>query len=133
MFSSHLVYAWASAPLVALSIFLLGANIRKWISRRLPPGPKGLPFVGSALQISTEYPQYAFEAWAKKYGTCIPPFSCNGLCLTDHIIVTGDLVYTEAFGNRTIIVSSHKIAKDLLEKRGAKYSSRPRLVMLTEL
>ena len=48
-------------------------------------------------------------------------------------IFAGDIVYTEAFGHRTIIVSSHKIAKELLEKRGSKYSGRPRFVMLTEL
>ncbi|EPT00023.1 hypothetical protein FOMPIDRAFT_11040, partial [Fomitopsis schrenkii] len=78
----------------------------------LPPGPKGLPFVGNALQIPSEHPQHVFHAWAKTYG---------------------DIVNTEAFGHRTIIVSSQKIAKDLLEKRGAKYSSRPRFVMLVEL
>ncbi|KAH9929334.1 cytochrome P450 [Fomitopsis serialis] len=44
----------------------------------------------------------------------------------------GDLIYVEFFASRTIINSS-KIARDLLDKRGAIYSSRPRLVTFVEL
>ncbi|EPT00020.1 hypothetical protein FOMPIDRAFT_91063 [Fomitopsis schrenkii] len=48
-------------------------------------------------------------------------------------LLTGDLIYTEVLGNRNIIINSHKVAKDLLEKRSGIYSSRPRFVRLVEL
>lgn len=41
---------------------------------------------------------------------------------------TGDLVYTKLLGKHIIIVSSEKIAKDLLEHRSRNYSDRPSLV-----
>ena len=47
--------------------------------------------------------------------------------------IEGDLMYLEIFGKRTLIVNSQKVARDLLEKRGAKYSSRPRMVTFVEL
>lgn len=46
---------------------------------------------------------------------------------------TGDLVYAEFFGHGTLIINSQHIARELLEKRGLKYSSRPRLTMLREV
>lgn len=45
----------------------------------------------------------------------------------------GSLIYAEFFGRRTLIINSVKIARDLLDKRGAMYSSRPRLLTLKEL
>ncbi|TFY68455.1 hypothetical protein EVJ58_g999 [Rhodofomes roseus] len=52
-----------------------------------------------------------------------------------HIVppAVGDLIYNEFFGHRTVIINSQKIAQELLEKRGAKYSSRPRMTMLAEM
>ena len=47
--------------------------------------------------------------------------------------IEGDLMYLEIFGKRTLIVNSQKVARDLLDKRGAKYSSRPRMVTFVEL
>ena len=42
-------------------------------------------------------------------------------------------MYYRAFGNSVVIVNSAKVADDLLEKRGAIYSSRPARTMLREL
>lgn len=47
--------------------------------------------------------------------------------------IPGDLVYVENFGQRAIFVNSYEIAVELLERRGSKYSTRPRLVMCNEL
>ena len=33
-----------------------------------PPGPRGLPILGNALQISNEYTWLTFTRWAKEYG-----------------------------------------------------------------
>ena len=35
----------------------------------LPPGPKGLPFLGSALEINKNEPWLTYVEWKKLYGT----------------------------------------------------------------
>ena len=47
--------------------------------------------------------------------------------------VIGDVNYLEVLGQPMVVLNSYAACKDLLEKRGAIYSSRPRLVLLTEL
>ena len=42
----------------------------------------------------------------------------------DHM-VAGDIVYSQLFGKDVIILSSEKVAKDLLENRSKNYSDRP--------
>jgi hypothetical protein len=46
------------------------------------------------------------------------------------IIIEGDIMHVDAFGQSFVIVSTLKIAEDLLEKRSLIYSDRPRLVRL---
>ena len=36
-------------------------------------------------------------------------------------------------GKRTVVISSQNVARDLLEKKGARYSSRPRMVTFVEM
>lgn len=45
----------------------------------------------------------------------------------------GDVNYVSVVGQPIIVLNSYQAARDLLEKRGGIYSSRPRMVMLTEL
>ncbi|KAF8838072.1 cytochrome P450 [Paxillus ammoniavirescens] len=45
----------------------------------------------------------------------------------------GDLASASLFGNHIIVIGSVKIAEDLLEKRSANYSDRPRSIMCGEL
>jgi hypothetical protein len=35
----------------------------------LPPGPKGLPLIGNALDMPKEQEWFTFTEWGKKYGT----------------------------------------------------------------
>ena len=51
----------------------------------------------------------------------------NGLTLI------GDVNYLEVLGQPLVILNSYTACKDLLEKKGGIYSSRPRLVLLSEL
>lgn len=45
--------------------------------------------------------------------------------LTTH---AGDLVHISAAGQDFLILNSHKVAADLLDRRAAIYSDRPRLI-----
>lgn len=71
-----------------------------------PPGPPTLPIIGNLHQMPRE-PQKSgphFEKWARQYG---PIFS----------LVLGTQVW--------IVLCRDWMVKDLLDKRGAIYSSRP--------
>ncbi|PFH46821.1 hypothetical protein AMATHDRAFT_153743 [Amanita thiersii Skay4041] len=98
--------------LIIVSFVLWGIDRRKRRSKLpLPPGPKGLPIVG-LWNMPRRKPWLVYEEWSKIYG---------------------DMMYFEAFGQSFLILSSMKRVKDLLEKRSANYSDRPRMVMVLEL
>jgi len=78
----------------------------------LPPGPRGLPVLGNALQIPKERPWLVYAEWAKTYG---------------------DLTHLDAFGQHLIIVNTRAAARELLEKRNASYSGRVHMTFAGEL
>lgn len=45
----------------------------------------------------------------------------------------GDVIYVHILGRPMVIVNSFNAAKELMDSRGANYSDRPRLVLLSEL
>ena len=45
----------------------------------------------------------------------------------------GDVVYTSLFGQPVVVLSSIDSTRDLLDKRGANYSSRPQSLLYEEL
>ncbi|KAL1938290.1 hypothetical protein VTO73DRAFT_11741 [Trametes versicolor] len=81
-------------------------------SRKLPPGPRGLPVLGNALQLPTTFAERALHEWGKTFG---------------------DVVYFKIFRTSAIVLNTFETARDLLDKRSAIYSDRPRLVLLMEL
>ncbi|KAK8196771.1 hypothetical protein M8818_006938 [Zalaria obscura] len=95
-------------PLLGLLSFYLWATPSTWKDSRrkhLPPGPRGLPFVGNFFDFSDDQlvPQKA-QRWAQKYG---------------------DVFYTKIGGSDYIWLSSPQSIKDLMDKRSSIYSSRP--------
>ncbi|TDL26036.1 cytochrome P450 [Rickenella mellea] len=92
-------------------IFLL-LYIKSCRRQSLPPGPKGLPFIGNVLQIPQEKEWLTYLQWSKTYG---------------------DVLHLSIFGRSLVILNSWKTVNDLLDKRSAIYSDRPRLVMAGEL
>ncbi|KAK3950572.1 cytochrome P450 [Pseudoneurospora amorphoporcata] len=74
---------------------------------QLPPGPK-------TIRTGVRKPWLWFQELTKEYGD-------------------GDVVYIQMGPTPTIILGSAQAAWDLLEKRGAIYSSRPRFIMGGEL
>ncbi|KAH8100126.1 cytochrome P450 [Cristinia sonorae] len=103
--------------IVALTLWF---GVFRWNSSRnnarhlpLPPGPPRKYFVGNINQVPTSgYEWLAYDKLAKVYG---------------------DLIYFSGLGNSVLSINSYKVANDLLDKRGAIYSDRPRLPMVKEL
>ncbi|ORY88519.1 putative O-methylsterigmatocystin oxidoreductase [Leucosporidium creatinivorum] len=93
----------------ALALFLRQSNSRKG---PLPPGPKGWPIIGNMLDLPKSRPWVQMEKWTKEFGP----------------------IYTLKLGQRTVLVVGRaSTALELLDKRSAIYSSRPRMVMTSEL
>ncbi|KAJ8690632.1 hypothetical protein PTI98_012043 [Pleurotus ostreatus] len=80
--------------------------------RHYPPGPKSDPLIGNLRQIPLEHQERTFSDWGTRYG---------------------DVVYARLLGKEMIILNTLQAARDLLEKRSAIYSDRPRSVLLEEL
>lgn len=97
------------ACLVALAI--RRKTQTKPVGRPLP-GPRGLPFIGNLHQLPKHRPWLKMAEWTRQYG---PIYRLR-------------LGFTEM-----VVIGSAPVAIELLEKRSAKYSSRPRLVMASEL
>ena len=73
----------------------------------LPPGPRGLPIIGNLHQEIGSDPIDMLKRHHKRYGPII------------HL----------RFGQRSIVsINSHEIAHELINKRGAVYGSRPKLI-----
>ncbi|KAK5310121.1 hypothetical protein LTR93_012107 [Exophiala xenobiotica] len=79
---------------------------------RLPPGPPGIPLLGNLLDIPAKHPWFKFKTWAEQYG---PIFRLD------------------VFGRNIVVVSTEKIANDLLRERGNLYSSSEQLPMAAKL
>jgi cytochrome P450 len=92
------------AILLAAYFFLVPNVLKDPRRRKLPPGPKGLPFVGNMFDLAdTEQVRGKVIDWHKKYG---------------------DLFYTKIGGTDFVWLSSPKVVKDLMDKRSSVYSSR---------
>ncbi|RDB26980.1 O-methylsterigmatocystin oxidoreductase [Hypsizygus marmoreus] len=97
--------------LVALLALILAVAIRLSQSLKLkahPPGPPGIVFFGNALQIPKQSPWLKFTEWGTTYG---------------------DIVFAKVFSRQLVILNSYDVATQLLEKRSANYSDRPRRFM----
>ncbi|ETS86480.1 hypothetical protein PFICI_00308 [Pestalotiopsis fici W106-1] len=96
--------------IVALAVVVLINDYRLW--QRMPPGPRPLPFIGNQHQLPKSKPWIQFEEWSQRFGP----------------------IFTIWIGRRpTIVLSDPIIAQELMEKRSAKYSSRPRMIAMGEL
>ncbi|KAF9238503.1 cytochrome P450 [Melanogaster broomeanus] len=69
----------------------------------LPPGPKGLPFIGNVFDLDIAEPWLSYEQWGKKYG---------------------DIIYSNLFGQDFVVINSVKLAHELVDQRAAIYSDR---------
>lgn len=99
-----------SVTYIALFGLLIGVYI---FTRRiptgslaLPPGPKPLPIIGNLHQAPKSHGWQTYREWSRKYGP---------------------IVHVNMLGQHIIILNKSEVAHDLLAKRGAIFSDRPRL------
>lgn len=74
--------------------------------KAFPPGPRGVPVLGNLLQIDRKFPFRTFSTWASEGDENVP------------------LGLKKAAGN-LVVLSSPRLVREILEKRGAVYSNRP--------
>ncbi|KAI1360873.1 cytochrome P450 family protein [Xylaria arbuscula] len=78
----------------------------------LPPGPRTLPILGNLHMMPTFKPYKKFGEWGDRYGP----------------------IYSLMLGSSPVVmIQSHEIANELLDKRGSNYSSRPDFYILSDL
>ncbi|KAI2465985.1 cytochrome P450 [Annulohypoxylon bovei var. microspora] len=90
--------------LVAFLLFLIRFRNAGHRPKGYPPGPPTLPVIGNLHQMPIRKGHLQFQRWAEEYGP----------------------IYSLILGTKILIVlSSDQAVKDLLDKRGGIYSSRP--------
>ncbi|ETW75666.1 cytochrome P450 monooxygenase 45 [Heterobasidion irregulare TC 32-1] len=109
MASDLTVIGGFAAATVVASLFI---KYRNWRALPVPPGPKPWPFVGNITDLRPLELWVAAREWSQQYG---------------------EIVYTHLFGKGIIFLNNLDVVNDLLDKRAAIYSDKPRLVMVNEL
>ncbi|KAJ6555591.1 cytochrome P450 [Mycena vulgaris] len=94
----------------AVGLFILIARSKLRLSGTpLPPGPPADPVIGHLRVIPASGQAKTFYEWSKVYG---------------------DVIHLHSFGRNIIVLNSQQAATDLLDKRGANYSDRPKMVII---
>ena len=116
---------------VATSLFVLYYFQRR-STKNLPPGPKGSFLVGnvSAFQLEGEQKGKTYVKWFEEYGMQSTTLSAT-FCF--ECLPTGSIMHLQVFGNHMIVLNSAQATTDLMDKRAAIYSNRPRMPMFCEL
>jgi cytochrome P450 len=103
---------WVLALLVTAVLARLIIPPLRRSTQQLPPGPKPLPLIGNLFQLPKSLPWLQIHRWSKQYGP---------------------IMHLNMGGQPLILLTSQQAAYDLLNKRGARYSDRPRFIMAGEL
>lgn len=100
----------ALASLILSLVYLAVRHVlhpAKQSATNFPPGPPTIPFLGNLHQIPLTKPFLQFAEWSRTHGS----HGLVGLRLGP--------------SSSAVVVNSWKAARDLLDQRGAVYSSRP--------
>lgn len=97
-----------AVPLVAFLAFYIWvtpSSLKDSRRKKLPPGPRGLPFLGNYLDLAkADTFRFQVQQWARQYG---------------------EIWYTKMGSSDYIWLSSPRAVKELMDKRSSIYSSRP--------
>ena len=126
----------AVIPSILVSLACLAAiGVTLKLQRRFyprspyPPGPRADFIIGHARVFPTEFPWITFAEWGMNWGE---EFSSE-LSFSFLNFLSGGLIDARILHKTVIIINDLEIARDLLEKRGSKYSDRPRQVLFSEM
>lgn len=120
---------FSSCGVVVMLLALLPRFIRRKPLAQLPPGPKGLPFIGNLLDMPSEKEWLTFAQWGDAWGEwLLEPAKSSSLT-----VFLGDICSVTVLGQPLIIVNSAKAAFEMLDKKSSIYSDRPILQMGGEL
>lgn len=120
--------------LCSVTTFMVLYRVLVLLPRRrlLPPGPEPWPIVGNALQLSMDYLYHTFKQWKLQYGAP-SHYYCQYTQRMRSQLELGDMVYMTILGRETVVLNSLTVAQDLLDKRSAIYSDRPRSILIPEM
>ncbi|KZS97163.1 cytochrome P450 [Sistotremastrum niveocremeum HHB9708] len=101
-----------------VSLYLFSFITRHFIVRAssnpkglpFPPGPTGVPFFGNSLQLPRSKLWVKFFEWT----------------------IYGDIVGISLMGKKAVVLNTYETASQLLNRRGAIYSSRPVRILTTK-
>ncbi|KAI9171172.1 Cytochrome P450 monooxygenase [Paramyrothecium foliicola] len=111
--TSSAITSWSLFGLVLLIAFLSWSCRRNGGSSSLPPGPPSRFLFGHLGLIPKENTAEAYAAWSKEYES--------------------DVIHLNSMGQSIIVLNSLKAARDLLDRRSANYSDRPRFTLFEEM
>lgn len=90
---------------IGFYLYVTPSTLKDSRRKHLPPGPRGLPFLGNFFAMSqAETFRFQAQKWAKQYG---------------------EIFYTKMGGADYIYLSSPTAVKELMDKKSGIYSSRP--------
>ncbi|KAK0126722.1 hypothetical protein ONS95_008303 [Cadophora gregata] len=110
-----LTFSHVALIFIAASAALLIIDYTRMLllRRKMPPGPFPLPIIGNTHLLPDRKPWIYFETLSKQYNSGIITFWIGR--------------------NPTVWLNDSKSASDLLDKRAATFSSRPRMIVFGEL